>query len=160
MDNVQLYADVREDYIAVTATSGEGGAIDPAGTTLVKKGTSKTFNVVPATATRWPMWWWTAPIWVPSPTTPSSVWVRNHTISATFQKAQAGGEIAIFNNDFDDAAFPGQGWTVKNTNGTGKYYNWHQSRNTFVSTGADDKRPLWMPTTTMIPKRATSRTSC
>lgn len=76
VDNVQLYADVREDYIAVTATSGEGGAIDPAGTTLVKKGTSKTFNVVPATATRWPMWWWTAPIWAPSPTTPSSVWVR------------------------------------------------------------------------------------
>ena len=49
VDKVQLYADVREDYIAVTATSGEGGAIDPAGTTLVKKGTSRTFNVVPAT---------------------------------------------------------------------------------------------------------------
>ena len=66
----------------------------------------------------------------------------DHTISATFQKAQAGGEIAIFNNDFDGAAFPGQGWTVKNTNGNGKYYNWHQSRNTLVSTGTDDKQAI------------------
>ena len=52
------------------------------------------------------------------------------------------GEIAIFNNDFDGAAFPGQGWTVKNTNGNGKYYNWHQSRNTLVSTGTDDKQAI------------------
>ena len=142
VDNVQLYADVREDYIAVTATSGEGGAIDPAGTTLVKKGTSKTFNVVPATGYE------VANVVVDGiDLGPISYYTfervgTDHTISATFQKAQAGGEIAIFNNDFDDAAFPGQGWTVKNTNGTGKYYNWHQARNTLVSTGTDDKQAI------------------
>ena len=142
VDNVQLYADVREDYIAVTATSGEGGAIDPAGTTLVKKGTSKTFNVVPATGYE------VANVVVDGTDLgPISYYTfervgTDHTISATFQKAQAGGEIAIFNNDFDDAAFPGQGWTVKNTNGTGKYYNWHQARNTLVSTGTDDKQAI------------------
>ena len=142
VDKVQLYADVREDYIAVTATSGEGGAIDPAGTTLVKKGTSKTFNVVPATGYE------VANVVVDGTDLgPISYYTfervgTDHTISATFRKAQAGGEIAIFNNDFNGAAFPGQGWTVKNTNGTGKYYNWHQSRNTLVSTGADDKQAI------------------
>ena len=96
VDNVQLYADVREDYIAVTATSGEGGAIDPAGTTLVKKGTSKTFNVVPATGYE------VANVVVNGTDLgPISYYTfervgTDHTISATFQKAQAGGEIAIF----------------------------------------------------------------
>ena len=142
VDKVQLYADVREDYIAVTATSGEGGAIDPAGTTLVKKGTSKTFNVVPATGYE------VANVVVDGTDLgPISYYTfervgTDHTISATFQKAQAGGELVLFENDFDGAAFPGQGWTVKNTNGTGNYYNWHQSRNTLVSTGADDKQAI------------------
>ena len=96
VDNVQLYADVREDYIAVTATSGEGGAIDPAGTTLVKKGTSKTFNVVPATGYE------VANVVVDGiDLGPISYYTfervgTDHTISATFQKAQTGGEIAIF----------------------------------------------------------------
>ena len=96
VDKVQLYADVREDYIAVTATSGEGGAIDPAGTTLVKKGTSKTFNVVPATGYE------VANVVVDGTDLgPISYYTfervgTDHTISATFQKAQAGGEIAIF----------------------------------------------------------------
>lgn len=96
VDNVQLYADVREDYIAVTATSGEGGAIDPAGTTLVKKGTSKTFNVVPATGYE------VANVVVDGiDLGPIAYYTfervgTDHTISATFQKAQAGGEIAIF----------------------------------------------------------------
>ena len=96
VDNVQLYADVREDYIAVTATSGEGGAIDPAGTTLVKKGTSKTFNMVPATGYE------VANVVVDGTDLgPISYYTfervgTDHTISATFQKAQAGGEIAIF----------------------------------------------------------------
>ena len=96
VDNVQLYADVREDYIAVTATSGEGGAIDPTGTTLVKKGTSKTFNVVPATGYE------VANVVVDGiDLGPIAYYTfervgTDHTISATFQKAQAGGEIAIF----------------------------------------------------------------
>ena len=83
-------------------------AIDPAGTTLVKKGTSKTFNVVPATGYE------VANVVVDGTDLgPISYYTfervgTDHTISATFQKAQTGGEIAIFNNDFDGAAFPGQ----------------------------------------------------
>ena len=86
MDNVQLYADVREDYIAVTATSGEGGDYRPAGTTLVKKGTSKTFNVVPATGYE------VANVVVDGTDLgPISYYTfervgTDHTISATFQK--------------------------------------------------------------------------
>ena len=45
MDNVQLYAEERDNYVSVTATAGEGGTITPAGQTLVKKGTSKTFDI-------------------------------------------------------------------------------------------------------------------
>ena len=133
MDKVQLYADVREDYIAVTATSGEGGAIDPAGTTLVKKGTSKTFNVVPATGYE------VANVVVDGTDLgPISYYTfervgTDHTISATFQKAQAGGELVLFENDFESVSgdsFPFHGWTVKGVNSAGytwksyTYWNW------------------------------------
>lgn len=47
LDNVQLYAEERDNYVAVTASAGEGGTITPAGQTLVKKGTSKTFDIAP-----------------------------------------------------------------------------------------------------------------
>ena len=50
--------------------------------------------------------------------------------------------MAIFNNDFNADDFPGQGWTVQKTNGTGKYYNWYQGRNTNVSTGPEDKQAI------------------
>ncbi len=133
VDNVQLYADVREDYIAVTATSGEGGAIDPAGTTLVKKGTSKTFNVVPATGYE------VANVVVDGTDLgPISYYTfervgTDHTISATFQKAQAGGELTLFENDFESVSgdsFPFHGWAVKGVNSAGytwksyTYWNW------------------------------------
>ena len=133
VDKVQLYADVREDYIAVTATSGEGGAIDPAGTTLVKKGTSKTFNVVPATGYE------VANVVVDGTDLgPISYYTfervgTDHTISATFQKAQAGGELVLFENGFESVSgdsFPFHGWTVKGVNSAGytwksyTYWNW------------------------------------
>ena len=146
LDNVQVYADERENYIAVNASAGEGGSISPEGVVLVKKGTSKTFqiaanegyeveNVQVDGVDVGPVGYYTF----------ERVGV-DHTISATFRRAVEGGELAIFNNDFNDTtAFPGQGWTVKNTNGTGKYYNWHQSRNTNVSTGLDDKQAIVDP---------------
>ena len=139
VDNVQLYADVREDYIAVTATSGEGGAIDPAGTTLVKKGTSKTFNVVPATGYE------VANVVVDGTDLgPISYYTfervgTDHTISATFQKAQAGGELVLFENDFESVSgdsFPFHGWTVKGVNSAGytwksyTYWNWKSVNDT------------------------------
>ena len=92
MDNVQLYAEERDNYVAVTASAGEGGTITPAGQTLVKKGTSKTFDIAPAQgyeivnvnvdgADLGPISYYTF----------QRVGV-DHTISATFQKAQPSGD--------------------------------------------------------------------
>ena len=92
MDNVQLYAEERDNYVSVTATAGEGGTITPAGQTLVKKGTSKTFDIAPAQgyeivnvnvdgADLGPISYYTF----------QRVGV-DHTISATFQKAQQSGD--------------------------------------------------------------------
>ncbi len=92
MDNVQLYAEERDNYVSVTAAAGEGGTITPAGQTLVKKGTSKTFDIAPAQgyeivnvnvdgADLGPISYYTF----------QRVGV-DHTISATFQKAQPSGE--------------------------------------------------------------------
>ena len=92
MDNVQLYAEERDNYVSVTATAGEGGTITPAGQTLVKKGTSKTFDIAPAQGYEivnvnvdgtdlGPISYYTF----------QRVGV-DHTISATFQKAQPSGD--------------------------------------------------------------------
>ena len=92
MDNVQLYAEERDNYVSVTAAAGEGGTITPAGQTLVKKGTSKTFDIAPAQGYEivnvnvdgtdlGPISYYTF----------QRVGV-DHTISATFQKAQPSGE--------------------------------------------------------------------
>jgi lactocepin len=92
MDNVQLYAEERGNYVSVTATAGEGGTITPAGQTLVKKGTSKTFDIAPAQGYEivnvnvdgtdlGPISYYTF----------QRVGV-DHTISATFQKAQQSGD--------------------------------------------------------------------
>ena len=145
MDNVQLYAEERDNYVAVTATAGEGGTITPAGQTLVKKGTSKTFDIAPAQGYEivnvnvdgtdlGPISYYTF----------QRVGV-DHTISATFQKAQPSGDVAIFNNDFNADDFPGQGWTTQNTNRGGKYFNWNQGRNTIMSTGTEDKQAMVDP---------------
>ena len=145
MDNVQLYAEERDNYVAVTAAAGEGGTITPAGQTLVKKGTSKTFDIAPAQGYEivnvnvdgtdlGPISYYTF----------QRVGV-DHTISATFQKAQPSGDVAIFNNDFNADDFPGQGWTTQNTNRGGKYFNWHQGRNTIMSTGTEDKQAMVDP---------------
>ena len=145
LDNVQLYAEERDNYVAVTASAGEGGTITPAGQTLVKKGTSKTFDIAPAQGYEivnvnvdgtdlGPIGYYTF----------QRVGV-DHTISATFQKAQPSGDVAIFNNDFNADDFPGQGWTTQNTNRGGKYFNWHQGRNTIMSTGTEDKQAMVDP---------------
>lgn len=46
-DNVIIYKDRAEDYIAVTASAGEHGSISPEGRVLVRKGNSRTFTAVP-----------------------------------------------------------------------------------------------------------------
>ena len=147
LDNVQLYAEERDNYVAVTASAGEGGAIDPAGQTLVKKGTSKTFTVTPAQGYEivnvtvdgtdlGPISYYTF----------QRVGV-DHTISATFQKAQQSGDVVLFDNDFESVtgeSFPFHGWSLKgvNTNGyTWKqqtYWNWKDVNDTKHAYISDD----------------------
>ena len=147
MDNVQLYAEERDNYVSVTATAGEGGTITPAGQTLVKKGTSKTFDIAPAQgyeivnvnvdgADLGPISYYTF----------QRVGV-DHTISATFQKAQPSGDVVLFDNDFESVtgeSFPFHGWSLKgvNTNGyTWKqqtYWNWKDVNDTKHAYISDD----------------------
>ena len=147
MDNVQLYAEERDNYVSVTATAGEGGTIDPAGQTLVKKGTSKTFDIAPTQGYEivnvnvdgtdlGPISYYTF----------QRVGV-DHTISATFQKAQPSGDVVLFDNDFESVtgeSFPFHGWSLKgvNTNGyTWKqqtYWNWKDVNDTKHAYISDD----------------------
>ena len=102
LDNVQLYAEERDNYVAVTASAGEGGAIDPAGQTLVKKGTSKTFTVTPAQGYE------IANVTVDGTDLgPISYYTFqrvgvDHTISATFQKAQQSGDTVTLTTTASD----------------------------------------------------------
>ena len=147
LDNVQLYAEERDNYVAVTASAGEGGAIDPAGQTLVKKGTSKTFTVTPAQGYE------IANVTVDGTDLgPISYYTFqrvgvDHTISATFQKAQQSGDEVLFDNDFESVtgeSFPFHGWSLKgvNTNGyTWKqqtYWNWKDVNDTKHAYISDD----------------------
>ena len=147
LDNVQLYAEERDNYVSVTAAAGEGGTITPAGQTLVKKGTSKTFDIAPAQGYEivnvsvdgtdlGPISYYTF----------QRVGV-DHTISATFQKAQPSGDVALFDNDFESVtgeSFPFHGWSLKgvNTNGyTWKqqtYWNWKDVNDTKHAYISDD----------------------
>ena len=102
LDNVQLYAEERDNYVSVTATAGEGGAITPAGQTLVKKGTSKTFTVTPAQGYE------IANVTVDGTDLgPISYYTFqrvgvDHTISATFQKAQQSGDTVTLTTTASD----------------------------------------------------------
>ena len=102
MDNVQLYAEERDNYVAVTASAGEGGTITPAGQTLVKKGTSKTFTVTPAQGYE------IANVTVDGTDLgPISYYTFqrvgvDHTISATFQKAQQSGDTVTLTTTASD----------------------------------------------------------
>ena len=111
----------------VTASAGEGGAIDPAGQTLVKKGTSKTFTVTPAQGYE------IANVNVDGTDLgPISYYTFqrvgvDHTISATFQKTQQSGDVVLFDNDFESVtgeSFPFHGWSLKGVNTNG--YTWKQ----------------------------------
>ena len=147
LDNVQLYAEERDNYVAVTATAGEGGAITPAGQTLVKKGTSKTFDIAPAQGYEivnvnvdgtdlGPISYYTF----------QRVGV-DHTISATFQKAQPSGDVVLFDNDFESVtgeSFPFHGWSLKGVNPNGytwkqqTYWNWKDVNDTKHAYISDD----------------------
>ena len=133
--------------MAVTASAGEGGTITPAGQTLVKKGTSKTFDIAPAQGYE------IANVTVDGTDLgPISYYTFqrvgvDHTISATFQKAQPSGDVVLFDNDFESVtgeSFPFHGWSLKgvNTNGyTWKqqtYWNWKDVNDTKHAYISDD----------------------
>ncbi len=139
IDDVTLYADVRENYVTVTATAGDNGTVSPSGETLVKKGTSKTFTITPAAGYQVENVVVDGTNMGPLTSYTFERVGKDHTISATFKAAAAAGEETVFANDFDESLL-GQGWTVKKTNGTGKSYNWHQTRNMAMSTATSDKQ--------------------
>ena len=113
----------------------------------MKKGTSKTFDIAPAQGYEivnvsvdgtdlGPISYYTF----------QRVGV-DHTISATFQKAQPSGDVALFDNDFESVtgeSFPFHGWSLKgvNTNGyTWKqqtYWNWKDVNDTKHAYISDD----------------------
>ncbi len=125
IDDVVLFADEAENYITVSATAGEGGSISPAGDTLVRKGTSKTFQVVPDAG------FVIADVVIDGQSAgPISSYTFervgvDHTISATFKAPEADGETVLFENDFESDTFPGNGWSVKTTNTDSKFYTWY-----------------------------------
>ncbi len=139
IDDVTLYADVRENYVAVTATAGDNGTVSPSGETLVKKGTSKTFTITPAAGYQVENVVVDGTNMGPLTSYTFERVGKDHTISAAFKAAAAAGEETVFANDFDESLL-GQGWTVKKTNSTGKSYNWYQTRNMAMSTATSDKQ--------------------
>ena len=136
IDDVTLYADVRENYVAVTATAGDNGTVSPSGETLVKKGTSKTFTITPAAGYQVENVVVDGANMGPLTSYTFERVGKDHTISAAFKAAAAAGEETVFANDFDESLL-GQGWTVKKTNSNGSYYNWHQTKVTYISPAAD-----------------------
>ena len=126
MDNVQLYAEERDNYVAVTATAGEGGSITPAGEVSVKEGASQTFAIAAQEG------YAIADVLVDGQSvgavdsyTFENV-TANHTIAAVFTRTASDVQ---FDNDFESETFPGHGWTVKGPR-TDNPYTWYQGTNT------------------------------
>ena len=126
MDNVQLYAEERDNYVSVTATAGEGGSITPTGEVSVKEGASQTFAIAAQEG------YAIADVLVDGQSvgavdsyTFENV-TANHTIAALFTKTASDVQ---FDNDFESETFPGHGWTVKGTR-TDNPYTWYKGTNT------------------------------
>ena len=126
MDNVQLYAEERDNYVSVTAAAGEGGTITPAGEVSVREGASQTFAIAAQEG------YAIADVLVDGQSvgavdsyTFENV-TANHTIAALFTKTASDVQ---FDNDFESETFPGHGWTVKGTR-TDNPYTWYKGTNT------------------------------
>ena len=126
MDNVQLYAEERDNYVSVTATAGEGGSITPTGAVSVKEGASQTFAIAAQEG------YAIADVLVDGQSvgavdsyTFENV-TANHTIAALFTKTASDVQ---FDNDFESETFPGHGWTLQSTR-TDNPYTWYKGTNT------------------------------
>ena len=130
MDNVQLYAEERDNYVSVTATAGEGGSITPAGEVSVKEGASQTFAIAAQEG------YAIADVLVDGQSvgavdsyTFENV-TANHTIAALFTKTASDVQ---FDNDFESETFPGHGWTLQSTRSDSPY-TWYQGTNRNLNT--------------------------
>ena len=130
MDNVQLYAEERDNYVSVTATAGEGGSITPAGAVSVKEGASQTFAIAAQEG------YAIADVLVDGQSvgavdsyTFENV-TANHTIAALFTKTASDVQ---FDNDFESETFPGHGWTLQSTRSDSPY-TWYQGTNRNLNT--------------------------
>ena len=130
MDNVQLYAEERDNYVSVTATAGEGGTITPAGQVSVKEGASQTFAIAAQEG------YAIADVLVDGQSvgavdsyTFENV-TANHTIAALFTKTASDVQ---FDNDFESETFPGHGWTLQSTRSDSPY-TWYQGTNRNLNT--------------------------
>ena len=130
MDNVQLYAEERDNYVAVTASAGEGGTITPAGEVSVKEGASQTFAIAAQEG------YAIADVLVDGQSvgavdsyTFENV-TANHTIAALFTKTASDVQ---FDNDFESETFPGHGWTLQSTRSDSPY-TWYQGTNRNLNT--------------------------
>ena len=127
IDNVIVYADLVEDYAAITACAGENGSVSPEGRVLVKKGNSKTITVTPDEGYR------IASVTVDGVDMgPISYYTFerigvDHTITAAFAPEHAGGQQVLFENDFEGDSFPGNGWSLKTTNSSFTWYSGKQT---------------------------------
>ena len=126
LDNVQLYAEERDNYVSVTAAAGEGGSITPAGEVSVKEGASQTFAIAAQEG------YAIADVLVDGQSvgavdsyTFENV-TANHTIAAVFTRTASDVQ---FDNDFESESFPGHGWTVKGAR-TDSPYTWYKGTNT------------------------------
>ena len=130
MDNVQLYAEERDNYVSVTAAAGEGGTITPAGEVSVKGGASQTFAIAAQEG------YAIADVLVDGQSvgavdsyTFENV-TANHTIAALFTKTASDVQ---FDNDFESETFPGHGWTLQSTRSDSPY-TWYQGTNRNLNT--------------------------
>ena len=133
IDNVKLMA-VEDGPVAqkytITATSGEGGSITPAGEVSVKEGASQTFAIAAQEG------YAIADVLVDGQsmgTVDSYTFenvTANHTIAALFTKTASDVQ---FDNDFESETFPGHGWTVQSTRSDSPY-TWYQGTNRNLNT--------------------------
>lgn len=119
VDNLKLMAVGGQTALTytITATAGEGGTITPAGAVQVTAHESQTFVVAADEGYE------IADVTVDGQSVGAVTAytfddvTRNHTVAATFRPVGS----VMFDNDFENDAFPGRGWSVKTTNAD---YTW------------------------------------
>lgn len=121
LDNVNVYVEDPTQIHTITATTGEGGSIDPSGSVQISDGKSRTFTITPD-AGRFISDVKVDGTSVGTPTTYTfSKVTENHTIEVTF-----GGSAdteQLIDEDFESGTMP-TGWKTEQTNTTAYNGSW------------------------------------